>query len=206
MTSDEDSLAGGSRQTRAQLLAGAGRLAAALSSGGVLLAEAGVARAAPVGDRSTLAMLAAGERLSIALYERAAALPGLPAPVGLWIAGAVSNEREHLRVLSEAAPGLSGAAVRLAPGVATSLPAALMRAAEVESALLAAWLGAVADLSSPELQTVASAIASNEAQHLSAVRRLAAGRLVTSPGIARGASPEGARAALAAVGAPVADP
>lgn len=194
------------RQTRAQLLVRVGRAAVALSAGGVLLAEADVAPAAPVGDRGVLRMLAAGERLAIAVYERAAALPGVPSPVGIWIEGAVSNEREHLRVLSEAVPGLTGGDVRLAPAATASLPAALALAADVESALLAAYLGAVAELSSPDLQAAAAAIASSEAQHLAAIGRIRAGRLVPSPAIARGVPSAQARAALAAAGAPADGP
>jgi hypothetical protein len=193
-------------QTRARLLARAGRAVVALSAAGVLLTEADAIPAAPVGDRGVLRMLAAGERLAIALYERAAALPGLPPHVGVWIEGAVSNEREHLRVLSGSAPGLTLGAVRLAPGAVATLPAALALAARVEAALLGAYLGAVTGLSSPELQASAAAIAANEAQHLAAVERIAAGRLVSSPPVARGSSPSGTRAALAAAGAPVVDP
>jgi hypothetical protein len=169
-----------------------------LSAGGILPAEVGAAPAAPVGDRATLRILVAGERLAIALYERAAALPGVPPPVGIWIEGAVSNEREHLRVLSESAPGPAGGALRLAPGAAADLPAALALAVQVESALLAAYLGAVAVLSSGELQGMAAAIAANEAQHLSAARRIGAGRLVSSPAVARGVPPGRARDTLAA--------
>lgn len=178
----------------------------ALSAGGLLVAEVDAASATPVHDRSILRMLAAGERLAIAVYERAGALPDLPSPVGIWIEGAVSNEREHLRVLSELAPDLTRGAVRLAPGAAANLAAALVLAEQVETALLAAYLGAVTELSSPQLQSAAAAIAANEAQHLAAVRRIGAGRLVTCPAIARGAPTARARTALAAAGAPLSGP
>lgn len=184
------------------LLADAGRAAAALLIGGstVAVARSPVPRAAdPGGDLATLRLLAAGERLAVELYERASALPGLDPGAGLWVEGALRNERDHLEALADAATSSIAAAVELAPDRRlASWPGLLEVAHSLETALTGAYLGAAGYFSSPDLRAMAAAIGANEAQHLDAVARLRSGRRASDPPALAHADPAGAaRAAIA---------
>lgn len=172
----------------------------ALSLGGTILATADApARAQAGGDLDTLRLLTAGEHLAVELYERAGVVPGLGATLGLWIEGAVTNEREHVRALMAAAPGLAIGAVNLTGAAPLATPAdVLALAGALEAALAGAYLGAVESLVSPDLRVMAAAIGANEAQHVAAVARLRAGHLLGAPALAGALSPSGARTALAA--------
>lgn len=186
--------------TRGELLALAGRTAVVLCVGGAVLGAAEApARAAAGGDLDTLRVLAAGERLAVELYERAATTPALGVTLATWIAGATANERDHQRALSAAAPRMRIGAVRLARATAPPTAASVLGLARaLESALAGTYLGAVETLESADLRVMAAAIGANEAQHLAAVERLAAGRLVDSPALGEALSDADARAALGA--------
>lgn len=172
-----------------------------LVCGGAVIAatEVSVARAQASGDLQALRLLIAGEHLAIELYERASAGGGLPAPLAVWIEGALGNERDHEAALLVPTAGVAIGAVHLAdPSAVMGASAVLRVALALETALVGAYLGSVETLASPELRGMAAAIGANEAQHLAAVRRLIAARIVPDPALAPAVPPLQARRALAA--------
>ena len=183
-------------------MARAGRSVVALTLGGVVIGSVdapALARARAGGDLDTLRLLAAGERLAVELYERAAASPGVGATLGIWIEGAVSNERDHQRALRAASPGMTIGAVHLARTTPPPTRAGVLAvAAAIEAALAGAYLGAVDTFASPDLRVMAAAIGANEAQHLAAVDRLSAGHLLDAPALAQALPGPVVRSALAA--------
>ena len=202
MTRSDDPPRPDAPRNRAVLLTDAGRVVAALLLGGSApaVAQSPLTRAAgPGGDLATLRLLAAGERLAVELYERASALPGLDPDAGVWVEGALRNERDHLEALADAAASSIAAGVDLAPDPRlASWPGLLEVAHSLETALTGAYLGATGYFSSPDLRAMAAAIGANEAQHLDAVARLRSGRRANDPPALAGADPAAAaRSALA---------
>jgi Ferritin-like domain len=190
--------------TRGALLARGGLVA--LAPGGLLLGRAAAPGAAAGGaDLATIRILAAGEGIAIAFYERAAAAGVLPPAAEMQARSALANERDHDAALREAAGagevGRTRATLRAGAGLLDDADTAMRSAIALESALLAAYLGAAASLRSPDLRGLAAAIGANEAQHLAALRSIAAGwpvagaPLPAAPGMAR------ARAELASLAA-----
>ena len=172
----------------------------ALVCGGMLVGTAdGALGAGADDDLATLRLLAAGEALAVELYERASAAASLPPALASWIDGALANERDHEAALRAAAPALVVGPVNLAHADTLASSSGVLRLAlALESALVGAYLGAVATLRSAELRVMAAAIGANEAQHLAAVRRLAASRLLPDPALPAATSAGQARRALAA--------
>lgn len=199
MTNDERTRPAPTR-SRAALLRDAGRTAVVLTFGGAALATVEApASAAGGGEAEVLRLLAAGERLAIELYRRAQAVPGVGATLGIWIEGAISNERDHARALAGEVPATAIGAVALAPGLRLASAGDILRVAHsLEAALLGAYLGAVETLTRPDLLALAAAIGANEAQHLAALERLRAGHMLGSDALAGALSTGAARAALGA--------
>ena len=170
-----------------------------LAGGGALAAASGRARGqGEDADVAIAALLATAELLAIDFYGRAIELGGFGADDLVYLESARENEEDHVarlaEVLGAAAP--RGVSARYAPGTFAARAAVAAAGAALEEALLGAYLGAVGSLRSTELKGIAALIGANEAQHLAALERLAAGALVASPSLPRPLSAEDALAAL----------
>ena len=188
--------------TRGELLARGGGLVVLMAGGTVLGAASSPARAAARGELATVRLLLAGEVIAIAFYARAVRAGVLPPAAAVQAQRALENERDHDAALREAAGGgAEGTRARLSDGPLGDADAAMASAMALESALLAAYLGAAAALASADLRGLAAAIGANEAQHLDALRWIVAGEPVAGPALPVAAGPERARAALGALAA-----
>jgi hypothetical protein len=134
-----------SAPTRGGLLAQGGL--AALAAGGLFLGPAAArGGAAGRGDVATIRVLAAGERIAIEFYERAAGAGVLPAAARMQAHAALAHERDHDAALREAAGagevGRTRATLRAGHGLLDDAATAMRSAIALESALLAAYLSA----------------------------------------------------------------
>jgi rubrerythrin len=129
-------------------------------------------------------LAATAELLAIDFYGRAIARGGFTGDVLAYMEAARRNEQDHYdalaAVLGSAAP--KGVRFRYAAGTFASAASIARTGVAAETAFVGAYLGAVKALEDDDLKAVAGQIGANEAQHLTVLKRLAAGNtLVPNP-------------------------
>lgn len=173
-----------SRGARGGLLLAAGGAALALAAcgddeeGGATTRVLPATAPAGMVDDTAVAMLAAtAELLAVDFYTRAIEASGAGGDALAYLEAARRNERDHYDTLAEVlgARAPSGLTFAYPAGTFDSIEAATATGSALEEAFVGAYMGAVTTLADPALRIVAARIGANEAQHLSALRAIAAG-------------------------------
>ena len=186
--------------SRGEFLTAGMRGGLALVAGGSLLAvAAGPAAGQATGDVAIAKLAATAELLAIDFYGRAIRRGGFTGDVLAYMEAARQNEQDHYdalaAVLGSAAP--TGVRFRYAAGTFASAASIATTGVAAETAFVGAYLGAVEAFEDNDLKAAAGQIGANEAQHLTVLKRLAAGNtLVPNPSFPKSLT---AAQALAAV-------
>jgi rubrerythrin len=186
--------------SRGEFLTAGMRGGLALVAGGSLLAvTAGTAAAKDTGDVAIAKLAATAELLAIDFYGRAIQRGGFTGDVLAYMEAARQNERDHYAalaaVIGSGAP--KGVRFKYAAGTFASPASIAKTGVAAETAFVGAYLGAVKAFQDNDLKAAAGQIGANEAQHLTVLKRLAAGgTLVPNPSFPKSIT---AAQALAAV-------
>ena len=171
--------------SRGEFLSAGMRGGLALVAGGSLLAAAsGPAVAQPTGDVAIAKLAATAELLAIDFYGRAIRHGGFTGDVLAYLEAARQNEKDHYDALAAVIGSGSPAGMRFRYAAGTFASPASIAATGVaaETAFVGAYLGAVEAFEDDDLKAAAGWIGANEAQHLTVLKRLAAGgTLVPNP-------------------------
>ncbi len=139
-----------------------------------------------VDDTAIATLAATAELLAIDFYTKVIEAGGVEADVLGYLEASRQNEQDHYDalagVLGDAAP--SGLSFTYPDGTFDSPATAAETGAALETAFVGAYMGAVTALKDPGLKAVAAQIGANEAQHLTALKSIAAGgELVPNPSL-----------------------
>jgi rubrerythrin len=139
-----------------------------------------------VDDTAIATLAATAELLAIDFYTKVIEAGGVEADVLGYLEASRQNEQDHYDalagVLGDAAP--SGLSFTYPEGTFDSPATAAETGAALETAFVGAYMGAVTALKDPGLKAVAAQIGANEAQHLTALKSIAAGgELVPNPSL-----------------------
>ena len=170
--------------TREQLL---GRGAALLVAGSALGTFVDTAAAAlPTGDLAYARLLVGAELLAADFYTTAIAATNAKPTVRTYLKRALANEKEHYTSVAQIVTG-AGATPAVAGDIDFTYPAGTFAtersivkfAAQLETTILGAYLGAIDGIATDGLKAGLARIAANEAQHLGYFSATAGGKAFT---------------------------
>jgi hypothetical protein len=194
--------------SRAQFVARGLKGGVALVAGGAVLAAAAPALGGedaepggpPEEDLAIVRLAASAELLAEAFYTRAIDRRKLVKERRSYLVAARRNEREHYTalaaVLGAASPLADDFQFAFAAGTFETVPATAKVGVTLETALVGAYVGAVAALQTADYRNLASQIAASEAMHLSVLSEIWNGAAI-GPAFPAGLSVEQATDALA---------
>jgi hypothetical protein len=172
---------------------------ALVAGGAVLGVAAGPALGAAKGDVAIAKLAATAELLAIDFYGKAIGTGFFTGDVLAYMTAARQNEQDHYdalaKVLGSAAP--KNLRFRYPSSALASAKGIAITGSALETAFVGAYIGAVGALQDDGLKAVAGRIGANEAQHLTTLKRLAAGNtLVPNPSFPEGITAKEATAAV----------
>ncbi len=142
--------------------------------GGGLLVDSAAAAGPTDLDLAVVRLAIAAEILAVEFYTEAIAAKQFTGDDLKYLKRALFNEQEHLTALSAAFTSAGGTpstaddfTITFPKGTFASRSSIAKQGVVLETGFLGAYLGAVGELSIPDLQTTAARIAASESQHLS---------------------------------------
>jgi rubrerythrin len=138
------------------------------------------------GDADIATLAATAELLAIDFYGKAITTRFFTGDVLAYMNAARQNEQDHYdalaKVLGSAAP--KNVTFTYPDGTFASAGSIAATGSALETAFVGAYMGAISSLGDPKLKVVAAQIGANEAQHLTTLKSLGAGKkLVPNPSL-----------------------